>query len=156
MANKISPEESKYIINNYKNNFNYDLASHLKRPVAFISRFLFKNGLKRSKEEYTALSSKRRCSTSAEKLAKKRKKRSVRETILDTIKEKRREETAFYENKEEKFFASYKKKSLNESLSQEIENGKVPVKIDHKTVIFVSRNKCVQQEDGSWVKKTKS
>ena len=155
MANRISEKESQYITDHYKTKFNHELASHLGRTVGSISRFLQVNELKRSKEEYAALSLKRkpRIPKVAKPIKKRKKRKDAKETLIGTIREKRREETAFYEKKEEKFFASYKKKSLEESLAQEAESGKVTVRLDHKTVIFVAKHKCLQQEDGSWIKK---
>jgi hypothetical protein len=61
------------------------------------------------------------------------------------------------EEKHEKNFEKIKADSLNKTVDQAvselINEGKVPVRLDSKTLVWVKREKCVQLEDGSWVKK---
>lgn len=45
-------------------------------------------------------------------------------------------------------------KTIKEVRKQLVENEMVPVKLNHKTTIWVKKDKCEQQEDGTWVKKT--
>ena len=43
--------------------------------------------------------------------------------------------------------------TFEEHLEKDINEGKVPVRLNHKTIIFVSREKCIKDEAGNWAKK---
>ena len=61
------------------------------------------------------------------------------------------------ELKNEKNFEKIKAGALNKTVDQAvtelINDGKVPVRPDSKTTVWVKREKCIQLADGTWVKK---
>lgn len=67
--------------------------------------------------------------------------------------EARRKAAHEQEDRMDKFLSSYKQKSPNEAALELMAENKVPVKIDHRTTIWVKREKCIQLENGTWVKK---
>jgi hypothetical protein len=52
------------------------------------------------------------------------------------------------------FKRNYKQKTIAQAQEELVNEGKVPVKIDHKTTVWVRRDKCVRLDNGSWVKKS--
>lgn len=54
----------------------------------------------------------------------------------------------------EEFKRNYKPKTIAQAQEELVNDGKVPVKIDHRTTVWVRRDKCVRLENGSWVKKS--
>ena len=43
--------------------------------------------------------------------------------------------------------------TFEEHLVKDKNEGKVPVRLNHKTIVFVSRDKCIKDEAGNWIKK---
>lgn len=43
--------------------------------------------------------------------------------------------------------------TIDSTIHDEVSNGKVPVKLNFKTVVFVDRNKCYLDESGNWKKR---
>lgn len=66
----------------------------------------------------------------------------------------RRKESAAAREKFEEFKKNYKPKTIAQAQEELVNEGKVPVKLDHKTTIWVKREKCVRLENGNWVKKS--
>lgn len=84
---------------------------------------------------------------------KKQKKVSVAKKARRIIlSERKRAEDSAKANFEE-FKRNYKQKSVVEAQKELVDQGKVPVKLDSKTTIWVSRDKCVRLDSGEWVKK---
>jgi hypothetical protein len=54
---------------------------------------------------------------------------------------------------QEQLKANHKQKSFGEAVTEQLESEKVPVRLDHKTLIFVKKEKCYQDESGNWHKK---
>lgn len=66
----------------------------------------------------------------------------------------RRKAAADAREKFEEFKKNYKPKTIAQAQEELVNDGKVPVKIDHRTTVWVRRDKCVRLDNGSWVKKS--
>lgn len=69
------------------------------------------------------------------------------------IREEKHRKALKEEKEKEEFLASIKQKSPAESITEEIQRDKVPVRLDSRTTVFVKREKCTQNEYGAWVLK---
>jgi hypothetical protein len=95
------------------------------------------------KKDYTSFITKRK---------RRLEKLKIREITNQRNTEKRRKAEKI-NKKTEQILGNYKQKTLGDVLIEMKQIDKVPVKLDPKTTIFVAKHKCIQQEDGSWIKK---
>jgi len=78
-----------------------------------------------------------------EKLAKQKNKE-----LLRNIKESKKKALESLQADSDKLIAHVK--ANPRTLENELEQGKVPVRLDSRTLLYVARYKCVEQEDGSF------
>lgn len=85
------------------------------------------------------------------RLRKEQRQKKTAVTVYQAEERRRRRERQ--EQMEEELKKNYKQKSFTEAVCEQLENEKVPVRLDHKTLIFVRKDKCYQDEHGNWHKK---
>ena len=72
------------------------------------------------------------------------------------IRANKRRERANVQKRVEKFLKNYKPKTIEEAVDVELKHGKVAVRIDSKTTIFVNPEKCIKNKNGQWELKAKN
>lgn len=78
-----------------------------------------------------------------------------RKALLDKVKKNKEKKNKTREKAEQKE-RTWAKRHMEEAvpvIKQAPITDQVPVKIDSRTTVMVRRDKCVQLEDGTWVKK---
>ena len=53
----------------------------------------------------------------------------------------------------ETFEKNYIYKDLNTTIDEEKDSGKVPCKLNEKTIVWRTPDKCIKTEDGTWIPK---
>lgn len=66
---------------------------------------------------------------------------------------KKKHERVLEFEKNQRFLENYYNKTIKESNKEQASRNKVPVKVDHKTVVWMDRDKCIKNENGMWIKK---
>ena len=77
-----------------------------------------------------------------------RKEKRVIQLEIKAIRKSRKSESIKAEQESQKRFALIK--ANPRTLDHEMEMGKVPVRLDSRTLMYVKREKCIQMEDGSF------
>ena len=87
-----------------------------------------------------------------EKETEKKQEKEKGMSVLNALKKRRNAVYTQQEKKINNFLKTYKQKSLAEASEEEKEKGKVPVRLDHKTIVFLKKEECIKK-DGKWIKK---
>jgi len=175
--NDFTEADKQYLKDNFRTTKNVVLAKHLGRSARSIESFMRKHGMYRTFDERVLLAKNVNYTPEIITFIRNNYGKLTQKQLADHLKFSVKSIGRFIEKngvqkinpkvrtsiftkkhraedrkKQEDFLKNYKHKSLEEASQELVNEGRVPIRLDEKTVIWPLKSQCIQSENGSWKK----